>query len=116
MFAHFDLLTVGVLVPGDLHEGLGLGDALLLHIDPAEVLGDGLQHPGALDVGVVVAVVEVAVTGRDLSLTVFTLESKYLLVLREKLEIFVKNVERKFLETAATREKTRRSLAVVMVR
>ena len=90
MFAHFDLLTVGVLVPGDLHEGLGLGDALLLHIDPAEVLGDGLQHPGALDVGVVVAVVEVAVTGRDLSLTVFTLESKYLLVLREKLEIFVK--------------------------
>ena len=72
MFAHFDLLTVGVLVPSDLHEGLGLGDALLLHIVPAEILGDGLQHPGALDVGVVVAVVIVAVTGRDVSLTSFT--------------------------------------------
>ena len=72
VFAHFDLLTVGVLVPGDLHEGLGLGHALLLHLVPAEVLGDGLQHPGALDVGVGVAVIEVAVTGRDFSLTSFT--------------------------------------------
>ena len=51
MFAHFDLLAVGVLVAGDLDEGLGLGDALLLHIDPAELLGDGLQHPAALDGG-----------------------------------------------------------------
>ena len=65
MFAHFDLLAVGVLVAGDLDEGLGLGDALLLHIDPAELLGDGLQHPAALDGGVVVAVVVVAVAGDD---------------------------------------------------
>ena len=67
VFAHFDLLTVGVLVAGDLDEGLGLGDALLLHIDPAEFLGDGLQHPGALDVGEVVAVVVEAVTERNLT-------------------------------------------------
>ena len=67
VFAHFDLLAVGVLVAGDLHEGLGLGDALLLHIDPAEFLGDGLQHPGALDVGDVVAVVVEAVTSRERS-------------------------------------------------
>ena len=74
VFAHFDLLTVGVLVPGDLHEGLCLGHALLLHLVPAEVLGDGLQHPGALDVGVVgvAAVIKVPVTGRDVSLTSFT--------------------------------------------
>ena len=76
MFAHFDLLTVGVLVAGDLDEGLGLGDALLLHIDPAEVLGDGLQHPLALDVGVGVAVVVVPVTDKDLSLSSFTLGVK----------------------------------------
>ena len=72
MFAHLDLLTVRVLVPGDLDEGLGLGDALLLHLVPAEVLGDGLQHPGALDVGHVVAVVIVAVTGTEVSLASFT--------------------------------------------
>ena len=79
MFANFDLLAVGVLVAGDLDEGLGLGDALLLHIDPAEVLGDGLQHPLALDVGMVVAVVVVAVTKRDLSLFSFILGVKIFL-------------------------------------
>ena len=79
MFANFDLLTVGVLVAGDLDEGLGLGDALLLHIDPAEVLSDGLQHPLALNVGMVVAVVVVAVTKRDLSLFSFILGVKIFL-------------------------------------
>ena len=53
-----DLLAVGVLEAGDLDEGLGLGLALLLHLDPAELLGDGLQLGGA---GRVVAVVPVEV-------------------------------------------------------
>ena len=53
-----DLLAVGVLEAGHLDEGLGLGLALLLHLDPAELLGDGLQLGGA---GRVVAVVPVEV-------------------------------------------------------
>ena len=53
-----DLLAVGVLEAGDLDEGLGLGLALPLHLDPAELLGDGLQLGGA---GRVVAVVPVEV-------------------------------------------------------
>ena len=53
-----DLLAVGVLEAGDLDEGLGLGLALALHLDPAELLGDGLQLGGA---GRVVAVVPVEV-------------------------------------------------------
>ena len=53
-----DLLAVGVLVAGHLDEGLGLGLALALHLDPAELLGDGLQLGGA---GRVVAMVPVEV-------------------------------------------------------
>ena len=62
MLAHFDLFAVGVLVAGDLLEGLGLGDTLLLDINPAEVLGHSPQHPLALDGGVVVARVKVSMT------------------------------------------------------
>ena len=53
-----DLLAVGVLEASHLDEGLGLGLALPLHLDPAELLGDGLQLGGA---GRVVAVVPVEV-------------------------------------------------------
>ena len=58
MLAHLDLLAVlTVLVLDKLLEGLSLGDALLLHLDPAELLGHRLHHLLALDQGVVVAVV-----------------------------------------------------------
>ena len=57
MLAHFDLFALAVLVAGDLLEGLGLGDALLLHLNPAEFLGHRLHDSLALDEGVVVAVV-----------------------------------------------------------
>ena len=58
MLAHLDLLAVlTVLVLDKLLEGLSLGDALLLHLDPAELLGHRLHHLLALYQGVVVAVV-----------------------------------------------------------
>ena len=58
MLAHLDLLAVlTILVLDKLLEGLGLGDALLLHLDPAELLCHRLHHLLALDQGVVVAVV-----------------------------------------------------------
>ena len=62
VLADLDILTVDVLVAGDLAERLGLGDTLLLDINPAEVLGYSLQHPLALDGGVVVARVKVSMT------------------------------------------------------
>ena len=57
MLAHFDLFALAVLVAGDLLEGLGLGDTLLLHLNPAEFLGHRLHDSLTLDEGVVVAVV-----------------------------------------------------------
>merc|ERR1719216_605848 len=54
-FLELDLLAVGVLVAGDLGVGLCLSLALLLHLDPAQGLGDCLQLGGALGV---VAVME----------------------------------------------------------
>ena len=73
VLADLDILTVDVLVAGDLAERLGLGDTLLLDINPAEVLGHCLEHPLALDGGIVVAGVKVSVT-RDQVYSSFLLE------------------------------------------
>merc|ERR1711911_488249 len=58
-FLELDLLAVCVLIAGDLGVGLCLGLALLLHLDPAQGLGDGLQLSGALGVVAVIPVIPV---------------------------------------------------------
>merc|ERR1719468_417661 len=55
-FLELDLLALGGHLAGDLGEGLCLGLALLLHLDPAQGLGHSLELRGALGVVAVIAV------------------------------------------------------------
>merc|ERR1711911_361368 len=57
-FLELDLLAVCVLIAGYLGVVLCLGLALLLHLDPAQGLGDGIQLGCALGVVAVIPVVE----------------------------------------------------------
>ena len=43
VFTDLDLFALSLLVAGDLGEGLGLGDALLLNLDSTELFGHGLH-------------------------------------------------------------------------
>merc|ERR1711911_423972 len=58
-FLELDLLAVCVLIAGDLGVGLCLCLALLLHLDPAEGLGDGFKLGGSLGVVAVISVIAV---------------------------------------------------------
>ena len=62
MLAHLDLLTILVLIAGDLEKCFGFCLAGFLKLQPAEGLGHSDYLPGAL---VVVALVGVEVPCRD---------------------------------------------------